>query len=1100
MDSLKAGVISEAESTMVSSAFIVARNSKTKEFLQRHPLADLDEIKELAKKELDIPENPDGSFNFRKIFRIVVDYSRVNQILVKNYSQIKPVNEHLQSLGNARYISQFDFSGFYKSLPFGSCCNSFASFKVHDNRVFKPNSSTEGLSSLPTFGHRIALEIISRMPNYSKHCIGYLDDISLKSNYCPKTEHDPDEKCCKLFHLQIVKEFLDQVNKVNLMLSLAKSKICVQHADILGFEVDTTGERVKFKPIIDRTNFLEGLKKNLPTNLTQLRSLLGMISYLSPFLSGQVHKAAPIYAMTRNKKNRRDRIEWTPMALKALDDIILDIKHMTANHVMCPQDKGVLFVDVGISAVGGFMVALTPEGNVHAISYFSKFLNPSLRKAGSSYKKELYGTLICSNHFQYLANYSQDLYIATDCKAVSLYVMRSRIGQTASLYDRIVAKLCMSPFRFIMSIPRTQNVVADYLSKLVQQDYSMDNRTDQPFDKIKNIDINTIDRSKVREIAEPGEILTMVDVMDRVDKLGNDLLITESANDNESANDPVEDESDEKYEKGREKELKKLSKLDAATSKALETVEFDKVHLMQAAIPELNFNKILRLQNSQDFIDLEQILSMQSKDEELADIIRNVRLGSKEKRFEPYFLDQGVLFRKDKKKTRIMLANKALANVVGKFHSKFHFGIGKSYKLLSAMIYNPNLRQQIEMIAAGCLLCKRLEENVFHTKLHLPAAKTCNMAYMDFASFPKTIVNGFTYSTVLVLTCSRCQKTWSKPQLSTSAQETLQSILSIVSTSNFEMIVSDNDRVLGANEQLKVELEKYGIQTRTILRYSPKANLAETSVKALRKLVLKLDQNAEHWTSYIHFATFLLNSAPRAFAMNSKKFISPNILHNSNLKPATSPFLEQKALNSIIKSFHNDFDSFHEAREQGLAKERSRIKNRWKVGDLCLLKFPGYTKNTARMFKQLYRVVSFRGTSVTIAEVNGTKSQKVHTSRLIKINNIYDTPNLDYAIKKELAEGNWRDIEFDFESDEDDINVTNKARSDRIKRIDQQRTFLDPHDVTEILPDSSSDDDESEDPDDPPESSSSSSSEDDDSPSTSSRPKRILKRLFTKRK
>ena len=91
------------------------------------------------------------------------------------------------------------------------------------------------------------------------------------------------------------------------------------------------------------------------------------------------------------------------------------------------------------------------SGKTYSCGFYSKLLPPAARKGSSSYAKEIYAYLLNIAHFSYIANNTDKLYLVSDSKSAALYCSKSQAGHTSSIYDRLVAKLSSTPFKFIIT-------------------------------------------------------------------------------------------------------------------------------------------------------------------------------------------------------------------------------------------------------------------------------------------------------------------------------------------------------------------------------------------------------------------------------------------------------------------------------------------------------------------------------------------------------------------------------------------------------------------------------------------------------------------------
>ena len=108
----------------------------------------------------------------------------------------------------------------------------------------------------------------------------YLDDVIV-------FDADPP------LHVTNMKDFFLRLRKHNLKISPSKATIGATDADFLGHTISPTGTMPKAKKVDSLT------KMPMPTDLKQLRSLLGGPSYYSKFLRDMAKRIRPITSLLK---------------------------------------------------------------------------------------------------------------------------------------------------------------------------------------------------------------------------------------------------------------------------------------------------------------------------------------------------------------------------------------------------------------------------------------------------------------------------------------------------------------------------------------------------------------------------------------------------------------------------------------------------------------------------------------------------------------------------------------------------------------------------------------------------------------------------------
>ena len=108
----------------------------------------------------------------------------------------------------------------------------------------------------------------------------YIDDILISS----ATEEE---------HLKALEEVLRRLAQVGLRVKKPKCKFMVPSVEYLGYRIDAAG----LHPIADKVQVVVDVRT--PTNVTELRSFLGLLTYYGKFLPNLSTVLAPLYKLLR---------------------------------------------------------------------------------------------------------------------------------------------------------------------------------------------------------------------------------------------------------------------------------------------------------------------------------------------------------------------------------------------------------------------------------------------------------------------------------------------------------------------------------------------------------------------------------------------------------------------------------------------------------------------------------------------------------------------------------------------------------------------------------------------------------------------------------
>ena len=207
--------------------------------------------------------------------RITVNYQKLNKVTEIPQIAIPRVDEVLDTLGGGSVFSVFDFfSGFTQltihpdTIPLTAFCT--------PNGLYHWLRMPQGAAVAPAWFVSVMRLVTAGLDNIRM----YLDD-AIVSNDCP------------LHHVATLATFFARLRLHKLKLSPDKSRIGAARVDFLGDIISEDGVR----PNDDRVAALTRMP--MPTNIKQLRSLRGGLSYYRKFLPSMARHIRPITALLK---------------------------------------------------------------------------------------------------------------------------------------------------------------------------------------------------------------------------------------------------------------------------------------------------------------------------------------------------------------------------------------------------------------------------------------------------------------------------------------------------------------------------------------------------------------------------------------------------------------------------------------------------------------------------------------------------------------------------------------------------------------------------------------------------------------------------------
>ena len=281
--------------------------------------------------------------------RMCVDFREINKVTIKDAYPAPHLEESLDPLCKAQFISTLDLLSGYWQIPLKEedmCKTAFTTPSGLYEYTVMPMGLT---NSSPSFQRNMeqVLEGIN-----GKICKVYVDDIVIFSNSWK--EH--------LEHLRIV---FDRLRKFGMMVKLPKCQFVLKTIKVLGYMV----EEGKISPNPDKVVAIKNMKR--PENLKELRVFLGLTGHYRRFIKGYAEMVKPLTQLTsvkvEYKWEERHQHIFEQLKQKLTSEPILWLPRY--------DRKFVLETDASKEGLGVILSQRDETGMERPIYYFSKTLN-----------------------------------------------------------------------------------------------------------------------------------------------------------------------------------------------------------------------------------------------------------------------------------------------------------------------------------------------------------------------------------------------------------------------------------------------------------------------------------------------------------------------------------------------------------------------------------------------------------------------------------------------------------------------------------------------------------------------------------------------------
>ena len=318
--------------------------------------------------------------------RVCGDYRQtVNRHTACQSYPLPTLDNMLYKLAEGTKFSKLDLSQAYLQLSLDDETSEMCSLNTPFG-LFRMNRLPYGVSSSPAIFQRTMENLLKEV----KNVVVFIDDILAFGKN--QEEHD-----------DTVRQVLQKLSDAGLVLKKDKCKWNVDSVVFLGHEVSKEG----IKPLQTKIEAIQ--KMRAPSNVSELKTMLGMVNYYNKFLPNAASVLEPLHYLLRKDV----QWEWKApqeKAFNAIKDLLSSSKVLTH---FDPHKPLVLTVDASPHGIGAILSHREGEEE-NPIGYVSRSLN-SAEKNYSQTELEALAVIFGILRFQkYL--YGHQFTIETDHK------------------------------------------------------------------------------------------------------------------------------------------------------------------------------------------------------------------------------------------------------------------------------------------------------------------------------------------------------------------------------------------------------------------------------------------------------------------------------------------------------------------------------------------------------------------------------------------------------------------------------------------------------------------------------------------------------------
>ena len=289
-----------------------------------------------------IVPKPDGSLRFCNDFR------KLNEISAFDAYPMPRVDELIERLGPARFVSTLDLTKGYWQVPLTHRAKEKTAFTTPDG-LFQYTVLPFGVHGAPATFQRMMDRVLRPHKEYAA---AYIDDIVIQSTTWE-------------LHLRHLDAVLGALRKANLTANAKKCRIGLGETEYLGFTIG----RGCVKPQARKVERIREWPR--PVTKKQLKSYIGLISYYLKFIPHFATIAAPLHEMTRHVKP--NHLTWSreaEEAFNALKQVLCEEPVLKA-----PDFAKPFLLHTDASQVGlGAVLSQVIDEEEHPVLYISRKL------------------------------------------------------------------------------------------------------------------------------------------------------------------------------------------------------------------------------------------------------------------------------------------------------------------------------------------------------------------------------------------------------------------------------------------------------------------------------------------------------------------------------------------------------------------------------------------------------------------------------------------------------------------------------------------------------------------------------------------------------
>ncbi|XP_065073800.1 uncharacterized protein K02A2.6-like, partial [Ochlerotatus camptorhynchus] len=368
--------------------------------------------------------------------RLCIDMRRANKAVLREAHPLPLVDELLGSVDGATVFSKIDIKEAYHQMEISKESRPITTF-ITKTGLYRYERLMFGVSCAPEIFQKTMEAILAGLEGI----IIYLDDIVVFGE--TRAEHD-----------KRLQALLKRLEQYGVLLNEQKCVYGVTEIEFLGHVLNSEG----VKPTENRVMAIKCFRE--PKNVSELRSFLGLVTYVGRFVSNLAGKTEPLRKLLRTGSIFR----WKQEQNAAFQDIKAAVCNIGYLGFFNRGDRTKLVTDASPEGLGAVLLQENEKGETRIIAFASKALTDLERK----YFQTRFQLITDCKALKYLFNPR-----SRPCPRIERWVLRLQAYDYEIIYEPGSSNLADSLSRLSVRSPKAFDISTDaYIRQLIEHSIS----------------------------------------------------------------------------------------------------------------------------------------------------------------------------------------------------------------------------------------------------------------------------------------------------------------------------------------------------------------------------------------------------------------------------------------------------------------------------------------------------------------------------------------------------------------------------------------------------------------------------------------------------